>query len=246
MAKTILQPAGPARLREVMLNGQARKKEWDFGTAAHEKILNRGPKIVINDDHRNSNAYKDAKKKADAAGELVLKTEEAASVDAMAEAILANPLAGELLTAAAGQPEVSMFGTDEATGRWLRGRLDFLHSRELIVDYKTTASLDTFARDSWNFGYHIQAEHYRSLAMQLGLIDEDANYVLIAQEKKAPYLTATFSFDPALRQTAAEQIRRAIDLWDRCMALDDWPGFPPTITTLTAPKWADLTEGDTE
>lgn len=248
MAKTILQPAGPARLREVMLNGQARKKEWDFGTAAHEKILNRGQPVIAIDGNRNANAVKAAIAEAEAEGYLVLKSAEVAAVDQMAEAILANPLAAELLTDAAGRPEVSMFGTDEATGRWLRGRLDFLHSRQLVVDFKTAVSVnpDDFTRSAWSFGYYTQAAHYLRLALSLDLVDDHADYLLIAQEKKAPYLVHVYRLDAELLAAGHEQIRRAIDLWDRCMALDDWPGFPPTITTLSAPKWADLTEGDTE
>jgi hypothetical protein len=233
MAKRLLEPAGPARLKEILDNGQPRKKAWDYGTAAHEKILDRGPRVVAIDGNRNSNAVKELIAEAEARGELVLKSPEVAAIGRMAEALLANPLAAELLTAGQGRPEVSMFGIDPETGRWLRGRLDFLHSRRLIVDYKTTAktSLDGFSRQAYDLGYYLQAAHYHQLAIALDLVDEDSEYLLIAQEKTAPYLVGVHRLDGDLAEQGAREIRRAIDLWDRCMTLDDWPGYPAEVHT---------------
>jgi hypothetical protein len=140
-----------------------------------------------------------------------------------------------------------MFGIDPETGRWLRGRLDFLHSRRLIVDYKTTAktSLDGFSRQAYDLGYYLQAAHYHQLAIALDLVDEDSEYLLIAQEKTAPYLVGVHRLDGDLAEQGAREIRRAIDLWDRCMTLDDWPGYPAEVHTITAPRWAS-TEGEDE
>ena len=58
MAKAILQPAGPARLRELLDNPPPRKKVFDFGSAAHEKVLGRGQPVVGIDGNRNATAVK--------------------------------------------------------------------------------------------------------------------------------------------------------------------------------------------
>lgn len=245
MAKTILQPAGPARLRELLDNPPPRKKVFDFGSAAHEKVLGRGQPVVGIDGNRNAAAVKAEIAAAEAEGFLVLKPAEVQAVDAMAEAILAHPLAAELLTSGGGKPEVSMFGIDDQTGRWLRGRLDFLHSRELVVDFKSgqSASPHDFGRAAWSFGYHIQAAHYLRLAVALDLVEPGADYWLIVQEKAPPYLPAVYRLDVALLADGHARVRRAIDLWDRCLELADWPGFPTTPQTITAPAWA-TTEGE--
>ena len=248
MAKTILQPAGPARLRSALDSPPARKKVWDFGSAAHERILDRGQPTVAIDGNRNAKAVKDQIASAEAKGYLVLKPEELAAVERMAAAILDHPLAAELLTAGVGKPEVSMFNADERTGRWTRGRLDFLHSRDLIVDYKTAQSINPnrFEKAAYDFGYHIQAAHYLRQAVALDLVDAHADYLLIAQEKTAPYLVHVYRFDQELLLHGTSQVDRAIALWDQCLTLDDWPAFPPTPTELSAPRWANLTEGDDE
>lgn len=245
MAKTIVSPGGPAKLHELMHGERARKAAWDFGTAAHSKILGRGQEVAVIDGNRNAKVVKEAIAEAEAAGLIVLKSEDAVAVDRMADAILAHPLAAELLTAGHGKPEVSMFGTDEATGRWARGRLDFLHSRELIVDFKTCAAADRsgFERSAWSFGYHIQAAHYLRLAKQLDLVDDDCAYVLIAAEKSAPHLVAVYQLDGDLIEYGDQLVGLAFERWDRCLTLGDWPGLPPVITTIGLPKWA-TNEGD--
>lgn len=247
MAKTILQPAGPARLREVMRNGSPRKPEFSFGSAAHSRILGRGQEVVALDGDARTKAYKEAKAAAEAEGKLPLKSADVEAIDRMADAILNHQLAAELLTAGQGLPEVSMFGIDEQTGRWGRGRIDFLHSRSVVVDYKTTRSVDDhqFARSAWDFGYWTQAAHYIRLGQQLDLLDDDPTWLLVAQEKTAPYLVRVFEFRDEELDFGHAQIRRAFDLWDRCLTTGEWPAYPQTSTILTAPSWADL-NGDIE
>ena len=248
MAKTILQPAGPARLRSALNSPPARKRAWDFGSAAHERILGRGQPTVAIDGNRNTKAVREQIASAEAKGYLVLRPDEMTAVDNMAAAILNHPLAAELLTAGVGKPEVSMFDIDERTGRWTRGRLDFLHSRDLIVDYKTAQSINPgrFERAAYDYGYHIQAAHYIRHAVALDLVDAHADYLLIAQEKTAPYLVHAYRFDQGLLLHGVSQVERAITLWDQCLTLDEWPAFPSTPTELSAPRWANLTEGDDE
>lgn len=248
MAKTLLTPGGPARVRHQLDHPrEATNPIFNFGHAAHEKALGRGAPIKVIDGNRNTKDVKAAISEAEAAGFTVLKPEDAERVEAMADAILANALVADLLTTAHGQPEVSMFGIDPDTGRWLRGRLDFLASRSLVVDYKTAGiSVDTasWTRQSWTYGYHIQAAHYLSLAVGLDLVDPDAEFWFIAQEKTAPHLCGVFRLDPDLLAEGHAQVRRAIDLWDRCLTTNEWPGLPTQVQTIRRPRWATTEEED--
>lgn len=39
---------------------------------------------------------------------------------------------------------------------------------------------------------------------------------------------------------------RAAEIWDRCLTLNDWPGLPHTIQTISAPRWAQIDDDEDE
>lgn len=242
MAKTIVSgEAGPARLREVMAHGEEHKAVFDFGSAAHEKVLGRGAGVEVLDfPNWMTKAAKQARDEVRKAGRTPVLAKDAAQVDAMAEAILSNPVAGELFTRGRGAPELSMFTVDEVTGRWQRGRLDFLADRHTIVDFKTTgqsAERRAWVKHSWDFGYHLQAADYLDMAISLDLVDEDAVFLHVVQETKAPYLLATYQVSGEQLAEGRRLMRRALDLWDRCLTLDEWPGLPQEVQLSSVPAW---------
>lgn len=257
MAKTIIKPGGPALLRWQMTHPRVEKRAFDFGHAAHEKILGRGMGVVeIPAEYLTSSGAVSSKAEAKAwlsaqrdAGLVPLKAEEIAQIGDMAEALLANPLAAELLTQGSGQPEVSMFGVDEETGRWMRGRLDFLANPHLVVDYKTSGvpvDAESWTRQSWAYGYHIQAAHYLLLGTQLGCLDPGAEFLFVAQQKAAPYLVSVLRLDEDLLSAGYLSVHRALTIWDQCVTIDEWPGMPQTIQTISAPRWAHYTTEEEE
>lgn len=244
LAKTILSAGGEAKARYMMTHPHKATSAMEFGSAAHARILGRGQEVEVIDGNRNTKAVKEAIAEAESAGKLVLKSEDNEKIDAMAEAILAHETAAELLTAGAGLPELSMFTRDAQTGRWCRGRIDFLASSEMIVDYKTTASAHPrdFERHAWFYGYHIQAAHYLRMACQLGLAAPDAAYVLIAQEKTPPFSVATYQLDDDLLVYGDELVGTAIRKWDRCLATGNWPGYAEALLPLGTPRWVEITD----
>ena len=245
MAKAIIDgEAGPARLREVMLTGWEPKPEFEFGSAAHESILNRGEGVQYLDasDWRTK-AARDWREEIREAGGIPLLAKQKPEVEAMAEQILANPVAAELFTRGTGQPEMSMFTIDRETGRWRRGRIDFLVDRSMIVDFKTSgqqhgAELEVWVKASYNFGYHQQAEAYLSQAVELGLVDPDAEFVHVVQEVKPPYPVGVYRVTVEQLLLGRALNARAMRLWDRCLTLDDWPGIPMTIRDSYLPAYA--------
>ncbi|WP_260273265.1 PD-(D/E)XK nuclease-like domain-containing protein [Propionibacterium freudenreichii] len=249
MAKTIVSgEAGPARLREVMEHGGEHKAVFDFGSAAHEKVLGRGQGVEVLDFPAwTTKASREARQAVWDAGGTPVLAKDAAQVDAMAEAILSNPVAGELFTRGKGAPELSMFTTDEVTGRWQRGRLDFLADRHTIVDFKTTgqsAERSQWIKHSWDYGYHLQAAAYLDQAISLDLVDEDAIFLHVVQETKPPFLLAIYQVSADQLAEGRRQMRRALDLWDRCLTLDEWPGLPAAIQISQLPDWVHTTDDE--
>lgn len=146
-ARKLLPPSCPAKFRYEQDNPQPPSKTFDYGNAAHKKVLGNGPELVIIEhDTWNTKDAKAAVAEARARGAIPLKQHEMDMVDAMADAIRKHPLAAALLDPAYGAPEQSGFWIDGPTGIRRRVRFDWLPSiqggRLIIPDYKGLA-LDT-------------------------------------------------------------------------------------------------------
>jgi hypothetical protein len=160
----------------------------------------------------------------------------------MAEALLAHPIAAELLAPDSGRPEQSLFCQDPATGVWLRARVDWLRypvdGRLILVDYKSTVCADpaALARSVANIGYHAQAAFYVDVVRTLGLAT-DVPFAFIAQEKTAPYLITVFEVDAQALQIGRARNRQAIEIFRDCTEVDLWPGYTGEVELLSLPPW---------
>lgn len=245
MAKVLIKPGGPAKLRHQLDNGPQTKRVFDFGHAAHQLILGKGAPIAVipanllaSNGAASTNAAKAFIDDARNDGATPLKPGEAAQVVAMAEALRNNRDAMEVMGTAGMQHEVSAFAQDEQTGVWLRCRFDMI-APTLVGDYKTAANADPgkFSRTIMlELGYHVQAAHYLDVAAALGLADPDAPFKFVVQEKEAPYLVSVITVGAEYLDLGRRDMRRAINLWAQCTKTDTWPGYP--ATTATPPRWA--------
>lgn len=227
---------------------------FDLGHAAHAKILGVGSEVVTVPEELcakngawSTAAAKEFIEKAKAEGKTVLKPDDIAAVDGMAEAVLAHPIAGKLLSIP-GAPEVSLSADDPETGVRLKARLDWLPDakpglRTIPVDLKTTsnASYDEFMRSIAKFGYHIQGAMCRRL-IELTRGDETAPFTLIAVETEPPYAVAVHDIPGAFAELGARQLRRAIDRYAECLAINEWPAYPPVIHHAITPAWLEIAE----
>ena len=234
----------PAKYRW-QLEHPVHKDAYDFGSAAHRLILGAGPEIALIDyDDWRTKAAKEEREAARAAGQIPVLKADYIQVAAMAEALQAHPLASAALDPKrGGKPEQSLFLQDEASGVWLRSRLDWMpdpHSalRPVIFDYKTTknANPDSFAREMANYRYHLQAAWYAHLYYEITGVD--APFLLIAQDKEQPYLVAVCQPDAEAMRAGRQLMRQAIDTYAACAAVDDWPGYGDDIHTISLPPWA--------
>lgn len=230
-AKRILD--SPARFKWEREN-PPKKKVFDFGHAAHAKVLGVGLEIVtvpLDLCAKNGAWSTDEAKafvaEAEAAGKVVLKQADLDVVDAMAEALKSNAFAMRLL--ADGIPEQSICWRDEETKLLLRGRSDWttrLDDQPIIVDYKTCddANPDQFRWEAGKWGYPMQDSWYRE--GYEALTGQPHGFVFIAQEKKAPYLSSVVEIDDEAREIGAQRNRVARRIFLDCMTRDEWPAFP--------------------
>lgn len=231
-ARKLLPPSCPAKFRYEQDNPQPASKTFDYGNAAHKKVLGNGPELaVIEYDTWNTKDAKLAVAEARERGAIPLKRHEMDMVDAMAAEIRRHPLAAALLDPAYGAPEQSGFWIDGPTGIRRRVRFDWLPSiqsgRLIIPDYKTAAdaSEEAMEKDIAKHGYNQQADWYEDGARALGLGGDDAEMLLIVQEKKPPYLVNVIGFEFFSRAIGRAKNRAAIEKFAECTASGHWPGF---------------------
>jgi hypothetical protein len=239
-AKLLLQAPALYRWR---IDHPEVKDYFDLGSAAHLLVLGVGPKVrVIYADSWVTKAAREERDAAREAGEVPLLEADWVRVNDMADALTHHPFAAGLLEH--GQPEVSAYAVDPATGILLRGRFDWL-GEWIISDYKTAkdASPEGFARSVANYGYHMQAAWYLDLCELNG--EPREAFAFVVQEKAEPYMVAVYDLDDTALEIGARRNRRALDLYRQCLDEDRWPGYADgaDFTTLALPRWALYQEG---
>jgi hypothetical protein len=244
-ARKLLAPSCPALFRHDQLHGQKPKRVFDFGTAAHGLVLGSGPELVkIKADNYRTKAAQEAQADARARGAVPLLPAEWQQVHDMAAAIRRHPTASALFAEGSGAPEQSLFWQDRPTGVWCRARLDWMRYRTagrlVVPDYKTTntASPSAVEKHIADFGYHQQGAFYLDGVEALGG-GGDAEFVLVFQEKTAPYLINVVQLDAASLRVGRERNRRAIETYRDCTAADHWPGYGDDIQIASLPQWAE-------
>lgn len=212
-----------------------------FGTAVHARILE--PVKFANDyeaipklDRRTKEGreqFNRRNKEAEKAGRILLSESDTETVESMAAAVLANPLAARLLI---GEHEQSFFWNDPETGIRCKCRPDCLseyNGQPIIVDYKTTDSCADghFERSCKKYGYKLQAGMYCE-----GLLQNTFNeygFAFIAQEKKEPYAVRVYICSSEFIAQGYDEFRKLIGLYKYCCDNNNWYGYegPERIET---------------
>jgi hypothetical protein len=118
-------------------------------------------------------------------------------------------------------------------------RTQLADGRTVVVDYKTTHSRPP---TRWPGLSPLRLPHPgrllpRRRARTLGLADDDAVFLLIAQEKTPPYLASVRQLDAAAMRIGHADARRAREIWRDCTAAGTWPGYPVEVEFLSLPPW---------
>lgn len=222
------------------------KDVFDFGSAAHAKVLGAGVAATVFDydperikSPKSTNAWKERQAEVRADGGVLLLPEEMAVIDAMAAALEADRDARRLLLGCDGRSEVSAFWRDTEHGVTRRARFDRLRDDGGIVDYKTTANPNParLARAVADFGYDMQQANYLDVAAGVGI---DAPwFAFIFQGKEPPYLPVVAVLDEPYVTRGRDRCHRALDIYATCRESGEWPGYssPDGIHILYPPAY---------
>ena len=251
-AKRILQ--APKVLKWTRGHPQEPKAACDFGHIVHGIVLGTGLEIVeIPEDLLADNGAASTKAAKEfiadvrADGGIPMKAKDLEVPRAVAQAVLYDPVAGTLFKN--GTPEQSIYGQDESTGVWMRGRLDWvteLDGATCLVDLKTTASdasAAEFTREAAKLEYAVQREFYRQI-WQTITGEIDPRFIHVVVSKKQPYLVNVLEFDFEYELIGQVKVRRALDTYKACMDSGVWPGYPAEITTIGPPAYYSAQEED--
>ena len=147
-------------------------------------------------------------------GKEIVSHDEYASLTAIAKAVQEDPEAASLL-GGEGVNESSYFWTDEATGIPMRCRPDRYRDDGLLVDVKTTSSIEHYAfrRSCWDFGYDRQSAIYID-GIEAVTKRKPRGFAFIAVEGKEwpEVFVQVFVMTDADIETGRRRYRKALDL----------------------------------
>ena len=254
----LLRTEPPAKHKHWVTAGDDETPAKAFGRAYHCRVLE--PLIFATsyvsaptDAPRDLRHLRKAKNKSDATqasidwwdaydermrGKFVLDPEDGAKIEAMRAALKADPLISALLFDEDGENEVTLRWVDEGTGVPCKARFDrWKRLARIGVDLKTADDITelAFRRVIEQRGYHIQHCHYSAGAAACGEpLDE---FLIVAQEKEAPYLARVFRVGAASEQRGFELRQRGLEALAKCRASGVYPGYTG-ITDIEIPAYA--------
>lgn len=251
-ARKLLPPSCPALFKHYLEHGQEPRREFDFGHAAHKRILGAGEETVVvagtgkDENSWRTKADEEAVAEVRAAGKTPITPRDAKAVEEMADALKAHPIAGRLFDPAQGKPEQTLVWHDREFGVWRRAMLDWLPTarygqRLIVADYKTAKSAQpkAISRSLNDYGYAQQADWYLAAVKALGLHGEiEPAFVFVFQEKTPPYLVTVAQPNPDALLWGERLNRLALHTYRECTRTGRWPGYSDDVISVGLPGWA--------
>lgn len=197
-----------------------------FGSAYHSKLLEERTFDELF--YVTKTQPRDPEK--DSLGRMPISEGNLEDIDGMIAHYKKDEIAMKLIS---GMREISFFWTDES-GILCKCKPDTVIPKAGIVsDNKTTtdASDDAFSRRINERRYHVQGSLIlNGIRMaqdqaqdDFGIVTPD-KFVLVAQEKKAPYEIAAFDLGPNSLLEGDVVCRRDLSVYARCVNENEWPG----------------------
>jgi hypothetical protein len=198
----------------------------------------------------NANICKDWA--AQQSAKIILSPDDAATVNAMAAAVQANPIAAALLSK--GDPQLSFrynFGPFRVQVRpdwWNKDGVALPDGTQLpnyLVDLKTAEDAAQFERNRRAHGYDRQAALYSEIVRMVladagGIsLDEVAPipFFFVVVYKTAPVQCVVTVLEKQDLADAIEQVADDIRRLKQCYQTGEWPGVPKGIVTLPSLDW---------
>jgi hypothetical protein len=211
----------------------------DMGSAAHALILGGRPIMRITADDYRTQAARQARDDARAAGRIPILEKDLATLEAMA-----GPARERLCSLHGGAFLSERSALWRAPkGGWRRARIDTVScDHRVIVDYKTTeANVDAASceRRIADMGLQIQAAAYIDA---IETLEPDlrgrVRFIFQWQEQKAPYaLSPPIEMSEAFLSLGRAQWRAAGRLWDQALRHKAFPGYSARPHLACPPPW---------
>lgn len=217
---------------------------FEIGTLTHSLVLenDESAAVVLDYDSWRTKAAKEAAAEARAAGKIPVLPALWDEIRAMRDAVWANPDAALLLSG--GKAEQSIFWKHD--GALLRCRPDYYVPDSPIgpicIDLKTSVSADPrkFEASASDYGYfHQQAWYEDGIQALTGTRPVFAFIVVEKGDVPAVSLPELDSYDVDI---ARIDNYAAIELWNKCRAADEWPGYQKTAPLRMKPWTRKLIE----
>jgi len=170
-------------------------------------------------------------------GSTALPSDRWLQLQGMADALMRDPLIGEILTSP-GVAEEALFWHDPDLGIDCRCKPDWLTSDGWVLDLKTTVSANPrrFRWQAWDLGYDVQAWFYlRGIERALGI--RPKGFLFAAVEKNRPYVSTPILASEALLERGRGRVELAVAQLLEARRTGVWPGYlpPGELATLEPP-----------
>lgn len=249
VAKTVIARSPLHAKHELAEERDEATKEMDFGAVTHRLVLGKGADFEVLDfDAYRSNAAKDARDAARAAGKVPILEAAFARANVAAEAIRVG--LAERGLELDGDSEV-VITWDEAYGVFVPCRAMLDHAwldRGVILDLKITADAapTSIERTAENLGYAIQAAAYtRAVTALRPELAGRVDFMFAFCEADKPFAMNVCRPDGVFRELGERRWLRAVKTWAGCLATGRWPGYGDAINVINPPTWALAREGFT-
>lgn len=133
-------------------------------------------------------------------------------------------------------------------GFWCRALMDIVRIYPdfvAIVDFKSTersASPSILKRQVFQMGYDVQMAFYRrGVRRILALLGVDKKLpvrcFMMVQERAGPGALSITELDEDVLTLADKKVVASLALWKTCLERNEWPAYPPFVSTITLPPY---------
>jgi exodeoxyribonuclease VIII len=226
----------PAKLKHQRDNGRETTQAMSFGSLVHTLILEPhevNNRYVVMPEGMSRRGKEYEALVARSAGKELIKYDEYAEANGMAETCYQNPLAKRILQECQGENEKEIYWIEDGVA--CKGKIDrYLTGLNAIIDYKTAADANprTFGYKVLERGYLLQLAHYMSGIKHISGSDKYPSAFIIAQEKDAPYVTTVYELSATQLGGAIEQRKELLAKHAECMNSGIWSGYSNEIIVL--------------
>lgn len=171
-------------------------------------------------------------------GATIVTQEDMVKMFCMAQSIMRNDLACQLLEGA--EFEMTGYYRDPLTGLKCRFRADAWNpSLGALIDLKSTqdASEKEFLWSAWKYRYDIQTGTYHSGIAEIHKVKPEIN-AIIAVESKAPWECVVQLANNEFMARGLKDYRKGLDTIAKAVETNEYPGYAQTACELGLPRKA--------